>query len=74
VLFLVPLFVVLPRFYGLDGVWMAGPVSDGASALITAVFLFYELAHLKRKQGQEAALGHTESAACPPDREIGGIM
>ncbi len=39
VLFLIPLILILPNFFGLMGIWVAGPVSDfSASAL--AAFLF----------------------------------
>ncbi len=46
VLFLIPAVLLLPRFYDLNGIWMAGPVSDVASSILTAVFLFVELKHL----------------------------
>ena len=35
-LILVPLIVVLPLFFGLDGVWASLPASDGIAALIAA--------------------------------------
>lgn len=42
---LIPALFVLPRFYGLDGVLYAGPVSDFISFAVTAPLLIY---HLKR--------------------------
>jgi putative MATE family efflux protein len=39
-LFLLPLLFLLPRFFGLDGVWMATPIADGLAIAITAVVLF----------------------------------
>ena len=36
VLLLIPLVMILPRFFGLNGVWMALPISDLFSSLITA--------------------------------------
>ena len=48
VLLLIPLLILLPRWFGLDGVWMAPPASNGGSALLTAGFLVWELAHLGR--------------------------
>ena len=38
-LFLVPMLVVLPNFMGVDGVWLAMPVSDTLAALIAAWFM-----------------------------------
>lgn len=35
ILFLIPLVIVLPGFYGLDGVWAAYPVSDALSFLLS---------------------------------------
>jgi Na+-driven multidrug efflux pump len=35
VLLLIPALIILPRFYGLTGVWLAGPVADFVASLIT---------------------------------------
>jgi len=39
VLFLIPLVLILPRFFQLAGVWMAFPVADVLSAVLTLVLL-----------------------------------
>jgi putative MATE family efflux protein len=39
-LFLIPLIVILPGFYGLDGVWAAYPVSDFLASLLSGLMLF----------------------------------
>lgn len=46
VIFLIPLLLILPNFYGLNGVWYAGPTADFLAAAITALFLFHEMRHL----------------------------
>lgn len=46
VLILIPAILILPRFFGLRGIYYAGPVSDLASAVLTAVWLALELRHL----------------------------
>ncbi|HYF83841.1 MAG TPA: MATE family efflux transporter [Clostridia bacterium] len=46
VLILIPALLILPRFYGLDGVLMAGPVADLTSSIITGIFLIMEMRHL----------------------------
>ena len=38
-LFFIPLLFILPNFYGVMGVWMAFPVADVFSTLMTAYFL-----------------------------------
>jgi putative MATE family efflux protein len=46
VIILVPLLLVLPRVLGLDGVWLANPISDAASAAITGGFVLVEMRRL----------------------------
>jgi Na+-driven multidrug efflux pump len=47
VLVLIPAIIVLPYFFGLEGVWWAMPTSDFASSLLTGVCLTIEMRHLK---------------------------
>jgi putative MATE family efflux protein len=49
VLILIPAMLILPKYYGLDGVLYAGPLSDLVSCIITGLFLFFELKHLDDK-------------------------
>ncbi|WP_315120110.1 MATE family efflux transporter [uncultured Clostridium sp.] len=46
---LVPLLLILPPIFKLDGVWITGPISDILSSIITAVFLFKAVKTLKEK-------------------------
>jgi putative MATE family efflux protein len=39
VIFLIPLILLLPGFFGLHGIWMALPVSDFLSAIVVVFFL-----------------------------------
>lgn len=57
-IFLIPALLILPRFYGLTGVWMAGPVSDFTSTFVTAILLFIDWRRLGRlaKQGEDPIL------------------
>jgi len=41
--FLIPLVYLLPRFYGINGVWMAFPIADVLSTSITVLYLKREL-------------------------------
>jgi putative MATE family efflux protein len=46
--FLIPLILVLPRMFGLAGIWIAFPIADTLSTIVTSIWLFYEIRHLKR--------------------------
>lgn len=48
VLLLIPAMMILPRFFGLDGIWMALPTADLGASLWTGLWLFLELGHLRR--------------------------
>jgi putative MATE family efflux protein len=43
----IPLLMILPNFWGVTGVWIASPISDVVSTVITAIFVVRELRHLK---------------------------
>jgi putative MATE family efflux protein len=46
VIVLMPLLFLLPKYFGLTGVWLAGPVSDVISSVVVAFFLIRELRRL----------------------------
>jgi putative MATE family efflux protein len=46
-IFLIPALLILPRFYGLNGVWASGPVADLLSSVLTLTVLYT----LFRKKG-----------------------
>ncbi|MDK2563231.1 MATE family efflux transporter [Romboutsia sedimentorum] len=48
VILLIPMIVILPKFFGLDGVWYAQPVSDFLATAITVVILVKELRSYKK--------------------------
>ncbi len=50
VLFQAPCILILPHFFGLDGVWVTVPISMTASSLLTGSLLFYTLRQLSKKQ------------------------
>lgn len=47
-LLLIPLLLILPRFFGLDGILYAGPVADISSAVIVACFILPEMRKLEK--------------------------
>ncbi|MCB9298952.1 MAG: MATE family efflux transporter [Lewinellaceae bacterium] len=50
--FLIPFVLLLPRFFGLDGIWYAFPVSDVLAAAVTYAYLRMEM----RKRLDKAVL------------------
>ena len=58
VLLLIPAVLILPYFFGLDGVWAAMPTADLGSSILTGIWLAFELRHLRKR--------HTESTAAEP--------
>jgi len=42
-IFLIPLVFILPKFYGLNGVWMSFPIADILSTLVTYIYLKKEI-------------------------------
>lgn len=53
VIILIPLLFILPRFLGLNGVWMSGPTSDAIASILTGIFLFVEIKHLNRLHSED---------------------
>ena len=56
VLFLVPLLIILPLFFGMDGVLCAGPVSDFIAAVISAVLIVTEVRNMSALQRAQAGI------------------
>lgn len=44
--FLVPMIIVLPLFFGIDGILYAGPVADGLAFILSGIFVVYEMRRL----------------------------
>jgi putative MATE family efflux protein len=61
VLLLIPAILILPRFFGLEGIWMAAPAADLFSSLWTATWLLVEFRHLNVRHAE------TEALALAPD-------
>ena len=49
-LFLIPALLILPRVWGLNGVWLSGPVADFTSSLLTLVVLWWQMDKLKHSE------------------------
>lgn len=52
VLVLIPALIILPKFLGLTGVWLAGPIADFIASVITAYFVIRSLKTLGHEPTQ----------------------
>jgi Na+-driven multidrug efflux pump len=50
VLLFIPLLLILPRFWGINGVWITAPIADGLSVLLTASLIYLEMKYLPRSK------------------------
>ncbi|WP_283675022.1 MATE family efflux transporter [Butyricicoccus sp. Marseille-Q5471] len=53
VIFLVPAFIILPKIYGLRGVWYAGPVADLLAVSLSAILIVREFKKIHRLEDSE---------------------
>ncbi|MEA4924522.1 MAG: MATE family efflux transporter [Syntrophomonadaceae bacterium] len=49
-LLLIPLLLILPHFWGIEGVWRTPPIADVISTLITALVITMEMRQLKQQE------------------------
>ena len=52
---LVPLIILLPHVWRINGIWLASPVADVISSAVTLIAVIAELRHLRRLQTGAAA-------------------
>lgn len=48
VLILIPCLLILPQFYGQEGVWMSMPISDLIASLIAGIMLWWQFRQFKK--------------------------
>lgn len=56
VIFLIPLVLILPLFFGLDGILFAGPTADSIAFIVTFCLITLEMRKMKKLQQQAAPL------------------
>lgn len=56
-LLLIPLMLILPLFFGLDGILYSAPIADASSALVVACFIVPEMRKLNRAVHEEHLYG-----------------
>ena len=57
IIFLLPLILLLPVFFGIDGVMVAGPIADAAAALLSLVLIVQEVRSMTTLQQQALPAG-----------------
>jgi putative MATE family efflux protein len=65
VLLLIPAALILPHFFGLNGVWAALPASDFAASLLTGICLLVELRELKESHLEVQSLENEALSSLP---------
>ena len=50
---LIPLLLILPMVWGIDGVFWAGPLSDGVAVIIVVIFAVREMRKLTELEKQQ---------------------
>lgn len=53
ILFMIPLLVVLPPMFGLDGVWSAFPISDFVATVVAGFLLWFQIRRIKQKAARK---------------------
>lgn len=54
VIFLIPLYLILPHYLGLQGIWMASPGADLLAVIVTAVLIVFEMRRLRQLELAQA--------------------
>lgn len=49
ILFLLPLILIFPLFFGIDGIMYAGPIADFVAALVSGIMAYLEFKKMKQK-------------------------
>ncbi|MBO1580924.1 MATE family efflux transporter [Bacillus sp. XF8] len=70
VVILIPALLILPQFFGFQGVLISGPISDFCSAAISVVLVSISLRQMRKGMNQEANLGQTTETTSIEESKI----
>lgn len=56
VILLIPMLLILPHFFDLEGIWLAEPVSDFFSSILSFILIYVELKRLNRLRDEKLEL------------------
>lgn len=54
ILFMIPLLLTLPRFFGLNGVWSSFPIADTISAVVAGLMLWWQIRRIRSLASENA--------------------
>ena len=57
-LMLIPALLILPRFFGLDGVWLSLPVADFLATVLTTALFIWQINKFKKMEAEAAGLAN----------------
>ncbi|MBF7082918.1 MATE family efflux transporter [Desulfallas sp. Bu1-1] len=57
VLLFIPLLLILPRIWGIEGVWRTAPIADALSVILTASLIYLEMKNLPGSRPLEQTAG-----------------
>ncbi len=60
VIFLIPFLLILPHFYGKNGVWIAMPASDAISIIMSYILIHRQIKIFKKQQQQSEAFAEVD--------------
>lgn len=49
IIFMIPMLLILPPIYKLNGVWAAFPIADAVSAIVAGVMLVWQIHHIRKE-------------------------
>ena len=58
VIFLIPAFLILPRIFELNGVWISGPIADTLAVMVSGFVIFKEMINLKKLDAEMKEKGY----------------
>ncbi|PRR83274.1 MATE family efflux transporter [Clostridium vincentii] len=59
VILMIPCMIILPKFFGLNGVWLSGPVCDSIASVITGIMFYRSVKRL----GKEKSIDQVKAIA-----------
>lgn len=60
-LFLIPFLIVLPRFFGTDGIWASLPLADTISVIVAIIMVVYQIRQFKKLEASPEAQTATQN-------------
>ena len=66
-IFLIPAVLILPKFFGLSGVFLSFPTSDALTLILTVILIIPVIREFQRNAATESKLAYETTRSSPPD-------